>query len=188
MADGGLSRRELLAAGLAAGAAVAVPAAHGADDVPVVRRLDFDGRADGSGWGRGWRSIGVANLRRVAGEGLLEAGSDVFPNDPRPVAFTVDARFRDGSVSATITRTGSVSGVVIRRTSPRSYYAAVYDPALLALRILRRRGVELTELARAPAILFLAPLRLTLEATGSNPTVLRAELRDALGRTVSRQV
>lgn len=186
-----LSRRELLAAGAAAGAALAVgdAAALGASAQAnrVVGRIDFSATDAGPGWGAGWGTVGVANLRRVAGEGLLEAGSDVFPNDPRPVAFAVDARFRDGSASATITRVGAASGVVIRRNSPRSYYAAIYDPGRLALRILRRTGVELAELARAPVILARPPLRLTLTATGVDPTTLSAELRDADGRTVSRQ-
>src|SRR3954469_1974809 len=124
MTDGGLSRRELLAAGLAAGAAVAVPGALAADDLPAVRRLDFAGRRDGPGWGRGWRSTGVANLRTATGEGLLEAGAGVFPNDPRPVAFAVDCRLRDAEVTATITRIGSAPGVVLRRTGPRLYFAA----------------------------------------------------------------
>ena len=58
---------------------------------------------------------------------MLEAGSDVFPNDPRPVAFAVDHRFRDGSVRAEVSRPGAAPGVVVRRVSPRAYYAAIYD-------------------------------------------------------------
>src|SRR5688500_16782989 len=98
----GFSRRQLLAAGAAAGAALAVDRAAvpalAARPRRLVRKLDFAGRADGPGWGRGWRTVGVANLRTEAGEGLLEAGSDVFPNDPRPVAFAVDCRLRDAEI------------------------------------------------------------------------------------------
>ena len=118
-----LSRREVIAAGAAAGALLALErlaprrlqrrrARH--------RRIDFAGQPDGGRAGAaGWRSTGVANLRRAGGVGLLEAGSDVFPNDPRPVAFAVDCRIRDGEVAATITATGSAPGVVLRRTVAR---------------------------------------------------------------------
>ena len=147
----------------------------------MVRRLDFASRPDGAGWGRGWGTVGVANLRCEAGEGLLEAGSDVFPNDPRPVAFAVDCRFRDGSITAAITRSGGAPGVVVRRAGPRSYYAAVYDTEARALRLLRRDGTELRELASAPVAAALAPVELSLEATGAGPTALVATLTDAAG-------
>jgi hypothetical protein len=191
MADGGLSRRELLAAGAAAGAAVAVdrvaPGALGAPAPRVVREIDFAGRADGSGWGPGWRSIGVANLRTAGDEGLLEAGSDVFPNDPRPVAFAVDCRVRDAEVSATLTRIGSAPGVVLRRTGPRSHYAAVYDTERGALLLLVRDGTDLRELASVPVAAAQAPITLTLTSTGIAPTALRAELLDAAGLAVTAE-
>ena len=97
----GLTRREALAAAAASG--TAYPLSRGTASAAVSTRLDFSTEPPGEGWGRGWASPGVANFRRAAGEGLLEAGSDVFPNDPRPVAFAVDRRFRDGTVRATIT-------------------------------------------------------------------------------------
>ena len=184
-----LSRRELLALGAAAGAAAAVdrvaPGALGARDPRVVRRLDFAGSADGPGWGRGWETIGVANLRRAGGEGVLEAGSDVFPNDPRPVAFAVDCRIRDGSIAATITRIGSAPGVVLRRSGPRSYYAAIYDADARTLRLLVRDGTDLRELASAPVAAAAAPIELTLEATGAGPTALVATLEDGAGVAVT---
>ena len=124
---------------------------RGTASAAVSTRLDFSTLPPGEGWGRGWASPGVANFRRAAGEGLLEAGSDVFPNDPRPVAFAVDRRFRDGTVRATITRTGDGPGVVLRRVGPQAYYAAIYDRERSALILVRREGTDLHELASAPA-------------------------------------
>jgi hypothetical protein len=83
---GEFSRREVLAAGAALGAAFALGDADGLAALPggqLVRRIEFSGGPDGPGWGSGWQTAGVANTRRSGGEGLLEAGSDVFPNDPR---------------------------------------------------------------------------------------------------------
>src|ERR687896_636414 len=114
----------------------------------------------------------------AGGEGLLEAGSDVFPNDPRPVAFAVDCHLLDAEISATITRVGTAPGVVLRRTSPRSYYTALYDTERGALRILIRAGAELRELASTPVAAAEPPITLTFEALGAGPTSLRAELVD----------
>ena len=117
-----------MALGAATGAGLVLPGPAAAGDTrPVVRRLDFAAAGSGEGWGDGWRSPNVANLRRAGGAGVLEAGSDVFPNDPRPVAFAVDCRVLDGSIRAVMTTTGAGAGVVARRTSPADYYAAVYD-------------------------------------------------------------
>jgi hypothetical protein len=175
---GRLSRRELLAAGAAAAVAGRTADAGAADagSQQVIRRLDFSSRPDGRGWGKGWRTIGVANLRCAGGEGRLEAGSDVFPNDPRPVAFAVDCRTRDAEISASITRVGGAPGVVLRRTSPRSYYCAVYEAAQNALRLLARDGEDLRQLASVPAVTLGTPITLTLAVAGANPTFLRAEL------------
>ena len=82
-----LSRRQLLEAGAAAGAALALQRAASAGAATWSRTLDFTTLGDGEGW-PGWRCAGVANLRRGGGRGVLEAGSDVFPCDPRPVAFS----------------------------------------------------------------------------------------------------
>ena len=164
----GLSRREVLAAGAAAGATLAMgatptrAAAQGAE-----RRLTFAG--DGDGW-PGWAAPGVANLKRSGGLGLLEAGSDVFPNDPRPVAFAVDARFRDGEIVADIARTGSGPGVVLRRVGPRAYYAALYATDSGALTIVRRDGARFVELARATAPPRLTEGTLSLRAEGRRLT------------------
>ena len=112
------TRREMLAAGALTGAIVAAGATAGvAGAAAVENRLDFAALGDGDGW-PGWQAPGVANLRRAGGTGLLEAGSDVFPNDPRPVAFPVDLRFRDGEVTAVIARLGAGPGVVLRRVGP----------------------------------------------------------------------
>jgi hypothetical protein len=147
--DGGrVSRRELLAAGAAAGVALGLPA-HGAAATARTwqRSVHFGALGSGDGW-PGWVCPGVANLRRAGGRGLLEAGSDVFPCDPRPVAFAVDQRFRDGEIEAVIESSGAGSGVVLRRTGPRDYYAAVYDDEQKALVLLRRSPTGAEELAR----------------------------------------
>jgi hypothetical protein len=182
-----LSRRELLVA--TAGIAIGLSAVDTAAARPAARTLqeiDFAARPAREGWGKGWRSMGVANLRCVAGEGLLEAGSDVFPNDPRPIAFVPDARFRDGSVEAELTGVGSAAGVVLRRCAPRCYYAAIYDTRRLALLIVRRHGGRLEELAAVPVLMApVAPLTLRLSAEGSAPTTLRALLSGSGGRAIS---
>src|SRR3954453_12194525 len=179
---GTLSRRELLAAGFAAGASLTIgaPPARGATH---QRRIEFAALADGSGW-PGWTCPGVANLRRAGGAGLLEAASDVFPYDPRPVAFPVDFRFVNGQIEATVLRAGAGAGVVIRRVGPRNYYAAVYDAEAEALLILRRSPQGVSELARALVGSVSAPLRLTLAAAGEHPTVLKARLESSDGSAV----
>src|SRR3954454_7821393 len=123
----GLSRRELLTGGAAAGAALALRGAPARGAPPEwTRALDFGALPAGEGW-PGWTCCGVANLRRAGGHGLLEAGSDVFPCDPRPVAFAVDQRSRDGEIAALVQAAGAGAGVVLRRVRPRAYYAAIYD-------------------------------------------------------------
>jgi hypothetical protein len=144
--------------------------------VRVVSRIEFAELADGEGWGPGWETVGVANLRRAGGTGILEAGSDVFPNDPRPVAFALETGIRDVAISAELGRIGLAPGVVVRRTGTRSYYAAIYDTARLELRIVRRDGAALDRLASVPVIAAGAPASLHLEARGSHPTELHAEL------------
>src|SRR5687768_7749128 len=182
-----LSRREVIAAGAAAGAALAferaAPEAGAANEQAVVASVDFAALGDRDGWGRGWRSSGVANVRCAGGEGILEAGSDVFPNDPRPVVLAVDRRVRDAEIQATISRPGSAPGVVLRRTSARSYYAAIFDSGRGTLRLVRRGGAELEELASMPVPAAEAPIRLALAATGAHPTELRCELTDSRGAT-----
>jgi hypothetical protein len=142
-----VSRRELLAAGAVAGAAVgtarATTRAAGSEWT-----LDFAALGDGDGW-PGWTCPGVGTLRRAGGLGLLEAGSDVFPCDPRPVAFAVDRRFRDGAIEATIDAGGAGTGLVLRRTGPRDYLAAIYDDEQSTLVIVRRTPEGAQELARA---------------------------------------
>lgn len=183
--DDALSRRELLVAGAALGASVAVGATP-ADATAPGRgwRLDFAALGPGGGW-PGWAAPGVANLRRAGGLGLLEAGSDVFPNDPRPVAFAIDRRMLDGQVRAHLARLGSGPGVVVRRTGPRAYYAAVLAADTGTLSIVRRLGNELDVLARtvAPEALLRrlagtldGRVDLALRATGRHPTRLTARL------------
>src|SRR4051812_21170484 len=122
-----VSRRELIAAGAAAGAGLALQRVAAADGrAEWDRTIDFGSLGEGAGW-PGWVCGGVANLRREGGHGVLEAGSDVFPCDPRPVAFAVDQRFRDGAITAKLSATGAGAGVVLRRAGPRAYYAAILD-------------------------------------------------------------
>src|SRR4051794_2094969 len=77
-----LSRRDLLAAGAATGAALALDPQLALAEARerTVARVDFSEAGDGRGWD-GWHTVDVANLLRADGQGLLEAGSDVFPND-----------------------------------------------------------------------------------------------------------
>jgi len=163
-----LSRRELLEAGAAAGAALALQRAAGARAARAAwsRTLDFTTLGDGEGW-PGWRCAGVANLRRGGGRGVLEAGSDVFPCDPRPVAFAVDQRFRDGEIAAVVEAAGAGTGLVLRRTGPRDYYAAIYDDEQGALLLVRRSPEGIAELARARYAHAGGPLRLSFRATGT---------------------
>ncbi|HEX2086844.1 MAG TPA: alkaline phosphatase D family protein [Solirubrobacteraceae bacterium] len=171
--EAGVTRRDVLAAGAAAGASLALwPAAVRAAPA-VVARLDFRLLGEGDGW-PGWTCPGVANLRRAGGAGLLEAGTDVFPHDPRPVAFAIDRRFRDGEVIAAVTRTGAGAGLVLRRSGPRDFYAAILDAEEGVLSIVRRQGLEVIELARTPVRGAEGPVRLILRASGAGPTALEA--------------
>lgn len=186
MEDRGLSRRDLLAAGAATGAVLMTGGAAAASSW-WSRTLDFGAHGDGDGW-PGWTCPGVANLRRSGGRGLLEAGSDVFPCDPRPVAFALDRRARDAQISALVAAAGAGVGLVLRRTGPRDYYAAVYDDGRAALILLRRSPDGAHELARTSVPPPAGAFRLVFAAGGRRPTTLRATLgavtvsaRDAAG-------
>lgn len=174
----GLTRRRLLAAGAAAGAGLAAggPAALAAAAPPIVRRVAFSGLADADRWPAGWACAGVANLRIQAGRGLLEAGTDVFPSDPRPAVVAVDARVLDGSVRAVVASAGSLTGVLARRSGPRRYYAALYDARQALLSIVRRVEADLKTLAVLPVSAAAGELTLELSAAGTRPTRLTATL------------
>lgn len=175
MSDGGINRRELLAAGAAASAGLGLGSTLALASGMWSRVLDFAALGDGTGW-PGWTCPGVANVHRTGGHGLIEAGSDVFPCDPRPVAFAVDRRFIDGEIDAVIAAAGAGTGLVLRRTGPRHYYAAVYDDEQLALVLLRRAPDGAHELARATVPRPTGPLHLSLAATGRHPTRLSASI------------
>ncbi|HEX8065834.1 MAG TPA: alkaline phosphatase D family protein [Thermoleophilaceae bacterium] len=176
MLGDGVTRREAIAAaGVAGAAAVLERAAAARARSEWSRVLDFRALAPGDGW-PGWRCGGVAGLRREGGRGLLEAGSDVFPCDPRPVAFAVDRRFRDGEIAALVTAAGAGAGVVLRRSGPRDYYAALYDDEQAALVVLRRSPAGVSELGRVPVARPGGQFHLTLRADGSRPTLLAATL------------
>src|SRR4051794_39157711 len=180
---GRVNRREVLAAGAAAGAALALAGRAGARS-EWSRTIDFGALGDGDAW-PGWTCSGVANLRRQGGQGLLEAGSDVFPCDPRPVAFAIDQRFRDGKVAALISATGAGAGVVVRRVGPRAWYAAILDDENGALVLVRRHAKGMDELARTDWTRGEGPVELSLEAVGARPTKLTATARDAAGSVTS---
>ena len=165
-----ISRRELLATGAAVGVAIALPGSSGAKS---SRTFDFAVMPRGEAW-PGWACSGVANLRVQGARGLLEAGSDVFPCDPRPVAFAVDQRFRDGTITAVAEATGAGTGVVLRRVGSRAYYAAILDDEQEALVIVRRLPSGVQELARAPWTRAAGPVELSLRARGADPTTLTA--------------
>jgi alkaline phosphatase D len=149
-----------------------------------AQTLDFGALPAGDGW-PGWTSAGAANLRRSQGQGLLEAGSDVFPCDPRPVAFAVDHRFRDGEISGVLNSGGAGAGLVLRRIGPRDWYAAVLDDEQRALIILRRSGWDVTELAKLVVPKPAAPVTLTFAAAGTRPTRLSATVAMAAGLPLS---
>jgi PhoD-like phosphatase len=178
VAGQGITRREAVAAGAAAGAAVVAgrvaPALAGAE---WTRTLDFAALGSGDGW-PGWTCAGAANLRRDGGRGLLEAGTDVFPSDPRPVAFALDQRFRDGEIRAVLVAGGAGAGVVLRRVGPRDYYAAIVDDEQGALVIVRRSGFETVELAQTPVPPLRGRTELTFAARGVD---LTATLTPATG-------
>lgn len=179
-----VSRRELLAAGAVAGAALHLPSAAVARSPAWSDRLDFSTLSPGDGW-PGWTCWGTANLRRSDVAGLLEAGSDVFPCDPRPVAFAIDKRSRDTEVRAVIEAAGAGAGLVLRRVGPRDYYAAIYDDEQRALVLVRRGGTELDELARVSFVPGSGPLRMAFSARGSGPTALEATLEQGAALPVS---
>ena len=185
MAKGRVTRRELIAAGAVAGAA-SVAARPGAARAAETwsRQLDFAALGAGDGW-PGWVCPGVANLRRADGRGLLEAGSDVFPCDPRPVAFALDQRFEDGDVSARVESGGAGVGLVVRRVGPRDYYAALLDDEQSALVLLRRSPGGAQELARASVLPPFGAFRLTLRVAGRNPAAIVAELAGEDGTTTT---
>ena len=182
MGEAELRRRELI--GLGAATAVGwlgmrgqafSAQAGGRTDV-----LDFATHGAGEGW-PGWTCAGTANLRRETGRGLLQAGTDVFPCDPRPVAFAVDHRFRDGEIAASLSAAGAGAGLVLRRTGFRAYYAAILDQEQAELAIVARVGERVSKLARASFIAVGTPFAVTFAAEGSGPTRLRAIVRTAAG-------
>src|SRR3954452_3250866 len=176
MRSGGLNRREVLEAGALAGAALALGGAVAARaSTEWSEIVDFSALGAGDGW-PGWRCAGVANLRRDSGRGLLEAGSDVFPCDPRPVAFALDRRFRDGAIAAVVDAAGAGAGVVLRRVGPRDYYAAIYDDEQRALLIVRRSPDGVVQLARATVGGPAGPLELSFSVHGTRPALLEAAL------------
>lgn len=169
-----MNRRELLGAATGAGLALRSGVARAAPE-----RLDFTRIAPRDGW-PGWITVGAANLACRESAGVLEAATDVFPSDPRPVAFAVDRRFRDGTIAATLTATGAGAGLVLRRTGLRRYLAAVIDDEASALVIVRRTPDAAIELARAP---FTADgnVELTFAATGDR-LVARAGATEVVAR------
>lgn len=175
-----VSRRELLGAGAAAG--VALAAGRVGLATAGRARLDFATIAPREGW-PGWTCAGAANLRCENGQGLLEAATDVFPSDPRPVAFAVDRRFRDGRIAATATATGAGAGLVLRRVGHRSYYAMILDDEQAALIIVRRAPQGATELGRVALAARSGPTRMTFSVEGIRPAVLVATAADDAGTT-----
>ena len=186
MGGANLSRRDVLGAAAGAGAALALGrVAPALARAPAPERLDFGSLGPGEGW-PGWACAGSANLRRSDGQGVLEAGTDVFPSDPRPVAFAVDRRFRDGAISAVATATGAGAGVVLRRVGFRSYYAAILDDEQDALVVVRRLPAGVVELARASTGAVTGrPVRMTFAADGTS-LVATAEAGGAIVTATAR--
>lgn len=145
--------------------------------------LRFDGT--GQGWGAAWALNGVGNWWVERGLGMLQAATDVYPSDRRVVAFLVDRAFRDGAVTAKIRATGLGAGVVLRRSGPRTWYAALYDGAVL--QILKRTPSSETVLAAIPAPDLRFPVTLNFAASSlvGGSALLAARLRDDLSLPVS---
>ncbi len=178
-----LSRRELLA-GSAATFALARSAKAAGGEQKWAQTLDFTHLGEGAGW-PGWTCAGVANLRHKEGRGVLEAGSDVFPCDPRPVAFALDRRSVDSEIRVRLVAGGAGAGVVLRRLGPQAYYAAIYDSEQEALVLLRRTPGGVQELARSVAPPPTGAFELTLRAEERFPTQLTATLENTLPIAVS---
>ena len=178
-----VSRREFLAAAAAVGAAAGLPV-RAAAQAGWSASIDFGALPAGDGW-PGWRCTGVANMRREGGLGLLEAGTDVFPCDPRPVAFVLDRRALDVELTAHVQAAGAGTGLVLRRVGPRDYYAALYDSEQRALLLLRRTPDGLHELARVAADTGSRAFRFALAARGARPTALAARIEQDGGATVA---
>ena len=149
-----LSRREVIAAGAAAGAALAFERAAPA-------------RAPRAGAARSSRAIDFARARRpaTAGAGLAHrrawrtcaapaarACSRPAPTSSRTTRGRCVRRRpalpRRARSRATITAAGSAPGVVLRRPSPRAYYAAIYDAGAARCASCAASGAELDELAQ----------------------------------------
>ena len=186
MGSEGVTRREVVAAGAALGAAAALSGTAPARGAAAgwTRSLDFAALGEGDGW-PGWVCPGAANLRRGGGNGVLEAGTDVFPSDPRPVAFALDQRVRDGEVAAVVSAAGAGAGLVLRRVGPRDYYAAVLDDEQGALVIVRRSPGGVAELARTSTSRPGTPFRFSFAADGAAPTTLTAVLEPGEGSPVT---
>jgi hypothetical protein len=179
MAGRGITRREAVAAGAAV--VVAGRVAPAIAQAEWTRTLDFSALAAGDGW-PGWTCVGAANLRRDGQRGTLEAATDVFPSDPRPVAFAIDQRFRDGEIRAVLRAGGAGAGLVLRRTGPRDYYAAILDDEQRALLIIHRSGTEMLELAREPVPASVAPVEFAFAAAGD---VMTANIAGAVPITAT---
>ncbi len=138
-------------------------------------RQDFE-QADWSGWAKD----GVANLRVIDGDGVLEAATNIYPSDRQAAVFRMDARADNAAITATITEHGIGPGVVLRRSGPGTYYAAVLDREAAALQIIARvDGTERT-LSRCPVgVLASDRIRLTLRVLGTTPTEVQASLNPA---------
>lgn len=140
---------------------------------PTIREA-FDREPD-DGWGPAWITDGVASRRIADGDGVLEAGTNIYPSDKRAVAFLLDARARDTTVAARIRQGGVGPGLVLRRTGPRTHYAAILEREEGMLKIVARSWDGEEVLARAPLPANLPErVDLSLTAEGASPTELTA--------------
>lgn len=202
------ARRRALLKGAAAASAYAVVGSpllgcNGSSDGGTGSVEAGDGSRSGAGeWGGDWEAEGVANLWVDGERHFLQGGSDVYPHDPRVVAFERDRRFLDGAVEGVFTATGVGGGVVLRRSGPFQYYAAVYDAVTGLFSLIRKTGRRfgdaststeqtlqtLTDeservLATIPALNLTGPvtIRLAADTSGGSGTALSAVLRNGQG-------
>lgn len=184
-----ISRRDLLSMGVAVGA---VAVTTGCSPSPGRSNTTTPGgeglpthESTHQAWGEQWAIEGVANLATEGGTSVLQVGTDVYPSDERASAFVVDRRFKDGRVDALVTATGRAAGVLLRRSSWRSYYFALYEPITGILDIRAKSPDGETVLASEVVGPLQAPVWLSFSASGSHPTTLKAELTNELGLTFS---
>jgi hypothetical protein len=125
-------RRRILQ-GIAAGSSALVMMPLAGCDSSAPTALTEAQQGSGALWDGTWHAEGVLNASFENGVHVLQAGSDVYPSDRRAVAFREGLRFVNGSIEANIIDAGNGGGLVLRRTAPHHYYAAIVQAGRVTL-------------------------------------------------------